>query len=60
MPTDQRLHEAVEQASQAFWSKVAELYPEAKSGDLDPMSDAFLETAMQQVVKAWIRNNCKG
>lgn len=59
MFADKRLDRALEAAYMVFWSKVADLYPEATSGDLDPMSAAVLESTMRDAVEKWLRYNHK-
>lgn len=46
-----------EVAEEAFWAKVAELCPSAKSGDLAPDIACGLSAAMQRAVAAWIDTN---
>jgi hypothetical protein len=47
----------VEEAIEAFWTKVVEIVPEAKTGDIDPMAAHKMDNFLQEVVKNWIENN---
>lgn len=47
----------VDEASMDFWARVAEMVPEADSGDLDPGTNSMLEKAMAKAVKEWIDFN---
>lgn len=52
-----RIHKAVLEAEDAFWAKIAELFPEAKSGDLG-MDMAFkLYTLHHEAVTQWVESN---
>jgi hypothetical protein len=52
-----KYEEHVEEALHAFWGKIAELYPEVETGDLDPGHLIDLDTAAQSAVKAWLYYN---
>ena len=52
-----RIRKIVEEADLAFWSKVADLVPEATSGDLDPERTVQLKIAMENAVEAWMHYN---
>lgn len=54
------IHEIAKQAQDAFWEKVAELYPTATSGDLDPVADARFDQASRDAVTAWVTHNVPG
>lgn len=59
--TDRTRTETVtEQAELAFWAKVAECYPEATNGDLDPIDAARFTQAATEAVRAWARLNVEG
>lgn len=47
----------VEEAEDAFWARVAELLPEAKFGDLDPLESHRFSDAARRAVAAWISAN---
>jgi len=47
-------------AEQAFWAEVAKSFPEAKSGDLDPMAVTRFSKAAQEAVRAWVEWNVPG
>lgn len=55
--SDERITKAVDQAEEAFWKKIAELFPEAKTGDLD--IGLTIQTTRQNVkaVKNWVETN---
>ncbi len=55
-----RVAEAVEKAREAFWASIAASYPEIKTGDMDPLEDWEIETAMETAVKRWVHNNKPG
>lgn len=54
--TEKRMKKAIQEAEQAFWLSVAQSYPEAKSGDLDP-GMFILENKMKEAVEAWVDVN---
>ena len=47
-------------AEQAFWAAVAESFPEAKSGDLDPMTAVRFSKAAKDAVREWVAWNVTG
>jgi len=48
---------AVECATQAFWSSLAESYPHIKTGDIDPSRVKQLDLAAIRAARAWIETN---
>ena len=54
---ESRLDKAVAEAEMAFWSKIAEQYPEIETGDLDPGNVMDLLEKMKATVKIWIAVN---
>lgn len=54
---DERLANALEKADAAFWSVIAEAYPEITTGDLDPFTVHGLCSEMESAVRAWITAN---
>ena len=57
MNAKERLDEALESAEEVFWHKIAELYPEAKGGDLDPYILVRFQLMAEEAVKAWLTLN---
>jgi len=47
----------VNEAELAFWAKVAEQYPTATTGDLDPLMVSYLSDIMDKAVRQWIEYN---
>lgn len=54
---DDKIHEAVDYASNLFWGEVAGRFGQIKSGDLAPEHDIRFKEEMLKVVKAWLRTN---
>jgi len=50
----ERRKKAVEAALLAFWAEIANAYPEADSGDIDPVSDHRFTEAADRIVEEWI------
>ena len=57
---DERLETAVTDAENAFWSEIAKSYPEAASGDLEPLIVHQLRETMRAAVKRWVELNAFG
>jgi hypothetical protein len=55
--SQERVEKITQEAIDAFWAKVAELVPEAQSGDLDPITVNRFEGAANSAVRAWINYN---
>lgn len=53
-----RIGPLVEDALAAFWHAVASKCPEAKTGDLSPLTTAALDRAATTAVAEWVANNC--
>lgn len=45
---------AVDEARQAFWSKISESYPEIKSGDIPPEAEIAFDDACDRAVNVWL------
>lgn len=58
--SDRKIDDIVEEALMDFWARVAELVPEAESGDLDPSITNKVNTVLHQAVKSWIAFNTVG
>ena len=58
MSTSPRLTAALMHAQDAFWAKIAECYPEAKSGDFPPDATSIFDDQCEAAVKYWIKLNC--
>jgi hypothetical protein len=54
------LEVAVDVALFDFWAKIAELYPEVKTGDLGPAEVISFTREAEHVVYAWLENNLEG
>ena len=52
-----RLQDAVEAAEIAFFTALAQAYPEIKTGDLDPYSAQRFTDACYDVAKVWVDGN---
>lgn len=52
-----RLQDAVEAAEIAFFTALAQAYPEIKTGDLDPMIANAFTQACKQTAIAWVEGN---
>lgn len=55
--TEQRIEKAVRVGEDAFWSAIAQSFPEAESGDLSPDAAFALTRAMEKAVREWIDAN---
>jgi len=51
------IYRIVEDAGMDFWARVAEMVPEATSGDSDPGDIDKLEKAMAKAISSWIDYN---
>lgn len=54
---EQRKSEAVSEALDAFWAVIAQRFPEASTGDLDPGNVVSLEDAATNAVSTWVSFN---
>ena len=64
MPTDEqhdarceRLAKATEDAQLAFWEEFAKHYPEAVSGDFEPLHTIWFDNACGMATAHWVDNN---
>lgn len=48
---------AVDHALMAFWNQLAACYPEIKSGDMDPLTDARIRSTMTDAARHWLQGN---
>jgi len=44
-------------AQYAFWDVVAKHYPNAVSGDVDPLIQVLFDATIKEVIDHWIDNN---
>jgi len=51
------LRSAADEALDAFWQVVVKRYPEAKTGDLSPLTTIQLQIATENAIEEWIDNN---
>jgi hypothetical protein len=57
MTVQERFNAAIADAEQAFWSSIADSYPEIKTGDMS-LSDALeFQLAMETALQSWITAN---
>ncbi|ASJ88503.1 hypothetical protein [Pseudomonas aeruginosa] len=54
---EQRKSEAVSEALDAFWTVIAQKFPEATTGDLDPGTVFLLEDSAEKAVNTWVKFN---
>lgn len=54
---EEEIEEATERAMEDFWASVAESFPDAKSGDFDPMAELHFHTMCRAAVRAWVMWN---
>jgi hypothetical protein len=54
---DRHFKAAVAAAVEAFWAKLAAAYPEATTGDIDPLADIRFDGAAQAAALSWVYNN---
>lgn len=52
-----RLNDAIGSAQEAFWSVIADKYPEIKSGDMMPLDLFSFENALEKGVTVWLDTN---
>lgn len=55
-----RTQAAVEAATEAFYAALAAAFPEAKSGDIDPVMDSRFGNVAEEAVCDWIELNVTG
>lgn len=56
-PSPKRIVEAIQKADEAFWAAVAEAFPEATAGDVDPGAIMEWEEATFKAVVDWLSFN---
>lgn len=49
-----RIDEAFEEASEAFWKKVAQAFPEADSGDFPPDAHMAWDRDARDAIATWV------
>lgn len=54
-----RIMEAVQDGEDAFWAKIAEHFPEVKTGDIDPLVAGELYNKLLATVIHWYEINRK-
>lgn len=52
-----RIDAAVQEAQDCFWSKIAERFPEAKTGDFPPDAEMSLMRELSSAVTTWVGSN---
>lgn len=57
IPVTQRIKAAVEDAEMLFWAHIASVFPEAKSGDFDPLETHRMHNALTEWVQQWVKAN---
>jgi hypothetical protein len=57
---EERIVAATENAEEAFWAVVAGSFPEAETGDLDPLEVMRLEEHLTRAVREWVEANVPG
>lgn len=57
-PLEPRILAAVEQAEHAFWAEIVKHFPEAQSGDFNPLAAHRLTNSLHEAVNTWIDSNC--
>jgi hypothetical protein len=57
---DERMLACIDAAAQAFWTAVAEHFPDATAGDLEPLIMNSLANTMMSTVASWCRTNVPG
>lgn len=55
--SDRDIQNIVEESLMDFWARVAELVPDAESGDIDPAQEIKVNKVLHQAVKSWIAFN---
>ena len=57
MNDERRIETATEQALFEFWQVIANFFPEADSGDIDPLLDFEFNQKAQEIVEQWFQWN---
>lgn len=53
----ERIEETVVVAGDAFWNVVANQFPEAEHGDMDPRDVLAIHSAMKSAIETWVKDN---
>jgi hypothetical protein len=53
----ERIAQTAEAAQEAFWAEVAKNFPEAVTGDFDPMALHHFDERCKNAVKLWVMWN---
>jgi hypothetical protein len=56
----ERVIEATEKAEGKFWASIVESFPEAKTGDVDPLLVIKFHITISDAVREWVLNNVPG
>ena len=51
------LESLAQEAQDAFWEVVVRRYPQAKTGDLSPLTTLQLDRAAEYAIEEWVDNN---
>lgn len=54
-----RMNDAVKKAVFCFWQSIANSYPEAVTGDVDPFLSCKFDAAADEAVASWVNFNIK-
>lgn len=57
MNTEERIEKAVKEAEDAFWSVIAERFPEAETGDMHIDACVRFTDNLNQAVRLWLATN---
>lgn len=57
---NRRIRDAAMAARWAFWSVITVRFPEAKTGDFDPLSSDQFDLLTENAVKHWVESNVPG
>ncbi len=57
MDVTARIRDAAEKAQQEFWARLAEQFPEIKTGDFPPDADAVFSNACIAAASVWVCGN---
>lgn len=54
---EDRIQIAMTNADEDFWKAVTVVFPEATTGDMDPMQIFHWREMVEEVIRAWVENN---
>lgn len=57
MKLDKRIEAACSEAEAAFWSKIADHFPEIETGDFPPFATMQFMEACTHAAKIWVESN---